>query len=188
MSILEIAATVTALTVIGTAIIWLCKATYTGVRALRAWYVGLSDLVEKFKPNGGSSLKDTLTRIDCTLQRNTARLLALQDYEPRAIFECDAEGKCTFVNKQLCKLFGMDPADMLGTGWLLGVPEVERSGVWDNWAESIKNTTPYEATYHVRNRRTDVTRNYRTNALPMVDQRGNLLGYHGLVELVSEDS
>ena len=179
--LLETAALVTAVTVIGSAITWVLVRTRRRYVQAKIWFTKLNEAVEQLRPNGGSSIKDSICRIDNLIQRNTAALVAMQLYDPRCLFECDINGRCTMANKNLCELFGLDTHDMLGSGWLLSLLETDRARVWDIWIGAVKAGIPYEATYTVVNRRTHQHVLCIAYASPLLNSKKELLGYSGVI-------
>ena len=115
------------------------------------------------------------------------RVVLLERKVSAAIYVCDAlNGDCTYANSELAELWGMDAADLSGTGWLSAIDTTERNRVWREWQESIKNHIPYECTYKVTNQRTGESFRCHTKAYPAKVKSGQTVWYVGSVERIEE--
>lgn len=103
----------------------------------------LDVVVKMVLPNGGSSLADSLKRIEekvqtLAIQSDSTNALATFNLQtsPRAAFRCNEHGENDFVNISYCQLLGCDSTQLLGFGW--------RSFIWDigeydqNWMSIFK--------------------------------------------------
>ena len=137
---------------------------------------------KEFSTNSGKSLKDQIARID-----NNTRLAELRSklvtnsLLTTGVFECDENGECIWVNKACCELFGMSFEEMLGKGWLSGIMEEERTEVWEKWIEDISYGIPYEAIYHVVNRKTGENIKCKASTVTHKTVDGKILGYYGTI-------
>jgi hypothetical protein len=66
-----------------------------------------------------------------------------------AIYICDAEGACVWVNDALCELFHRPPERMLGFGWASALDESEMLSVVKRWTEFRTAGVPYAMNYQV---------------------------------------
>lgn len=71
-------------------------------------------MATQFQNNGGSSMKDTIDRVDGKLDVVSTQLLALRTNTPAPYLEMDADLKHTFVNAAFRSLFGVRFEDALG--------------------------------------------------------------------------
>ena len=195
MSLIEMSALIGAVTVIAGAVWWCVRKIRRGWRIYGDWrlrvnkaFTELDKLVEQFQPNGGTSVRDAIDRIDFSVQRNTARFIAMLNHEIRAVFECDVEGQCTFANKALSDLFGMADDELMGNGWLVGIDPADRERIWQVWLSCVKSHIPYEAVYSVRNQRTNVKQLVRAYSMAMKNLKGNIIGFHGVVEPITQEA
>lgn len=70
-----------------------------------------------------------------------------------AVYICDRDGACTFVNEALLRLFRISLAEAIGYGWIRVLAPEEKERVVIAWEQSIKLRTPYEAHYTVHGTR-----------------------------------
>ena len=159
------------------------------IRPIRKWLariaVAIADIQQvksEVTPNGGGSLKDIVSRIDARGERTAARTLALQDAQSACIYECDTDGCCTYANRALCDLFGIEQAAMMGNGWLTAIDHEHRAEVFEVWAHAASHGIPYENDYTVVNQRAHTRLKCRTYARPMRNSAGKVIGYSGIVE------
>lgn len=132
--------------------------------------------------NGGSSLKDTVSRISDTLIILNSRSLFTLDRADIGLFECDKHGQCIFANSAMSHIFGLPLESLKGRGWLQAIEEDERYAVWDAWKQMIEQQIPYDTTYIVVNQETKQRFRCRSTAKPHTDIRSGVLGYIGIVE------
>lgn len=181
MTIVEAAAAVT--TVAG-AIAVVYVTTKKTALPLVAWFRKLNRAIAELSPNGGSSIKDAINRIDTRGEVTSARTLAIQDTSPIPVYECDPNGSNRYVNHALCELFGLDAAEMRGNGWLEGIEPEDRQSAFEVWHQAVVNNVPYEHEYVVVNQRTGERIKCRTIARAMRNGKGEIIGFHGTVERV----
>lgn len=153
-------------------------------KPFRAWIKRIDGAIAELKPNGGTSIKDTIRRIDSKIFEIQARTVVIQDASEKAIFECNASGECIYVNKALSDLFGLERSDMLNKGWLEAVDKEDRINVWKEWNDFIVNDIPYEAEYYIHNKRTGQKIKCIALARSFKDNEGKSIGIHGFVEPV----
>lgn len=72
-------------------------------------------------------------RLDQT-NKATRRLLVTMEVP---YWECDSEGKLTYVNGAWLKLFGMSNEDVMSEGWLVAVPEENRKSLLSEWYSKV---------------------------------------------------
>lgn len=79
-----------------------------------------------------------------------------------AIFITSPEGRCTWANSTLAKLFDSDEDSMAGFGWLRCIEEREK--VLAEWKFSVEHGVPYESEYHILSRDRAARRRCRASA------------------------
>lgn len=115
----------------------------------------LEKIEGELSPNGGGSLRDLVADTN-----KLAVVAALQTRQlivdnPVATFQCEpVRGDCVLANPALCELFGLDSAQMMGSGWLAALDFDEREECWREYQAAIASDIPYSWEYHVNNRRT----------------------------------
>ena len=66
-----------------------------------------------------------------------------------AVYICDRNGACTFVNSALCRLFKLSQEEALGHGWSRALLPEEKERIIVQWERAIQLRIPYEARYTI---------------------------------------
>ena len=106
------------------------------------------------------------------------KLRLLMSQLPAGIFECDAAGMCTYVNRRWAELTEWSDTDALGEGWVRALHAEDRERVFEAWSASMASGQEYK----MENR--FVTPSGRVtwlamNAKPLHDALGGVSGYVG---------
>jgi PAS domain S-box-containing protein len=72
-------------------------------------------------------------RTERALRNSEHRFRTLTIHAPVGIYETDAQGNCTFVNRQWCDLSGTSPAETLGRRWAQSVHPADRESIAATW-------------------------------------------------------
>lgn len=140
-------------------------------------------LGKEFKPNGGSSVRDTLDELREQLLILDGRHRARFDGDGLATYECDAHGECTYASAAVAELFGLPAEELHGRGWLKAlVTAEERIRVWGNWQAAVELKLPYEDEYVILVR--GVRKLVRTYTRCVWGSDGKVLCYFGVVREV----
>jgi PAS domain-containing protein len=137
-------------------------------------YKLLIAIFSEFKPNGGSSLRDAINKIQDTIVIVDARQWAIVAGLRDPMWESDADGGCVRANRALLDLVQRDFDEMAG------------SGVWADWLSAVQRKRTFECTYHVINKAGQKF-NVNAIAIPFRSTSGEVVGYVGRyskVELV----
>lgn len=114
----------------------------------------LDEVALTLKPNGGSSIRDVLDRLDSRTRLLEERQRAGMDLNPSPFFEADSEGHCVFVNRAWSELTGIRLDEALGSGWLNSVHRDDRERVLVEWEAATKEGRTFRLQYLVQNVRT----------------------------------
>jgi PAS domain-containing protein len=151
-----------------------------GVAAYWAWrqYKLLAAIVSEFKPNGGSSLRDAINKIQSTVVIVDARQWAIVAGLRDPMWESDANGGCVRANRALLDLVQRNFDEMAGTGWENIIYADDRARVWQEWVSSVERKRTFESTYCVVDR---ANQRYRVQAIaiPFRAPGGEVVGYVG---------
>lgn len=133
-------------------------------------------ITKELKPNGGSSLKDTINRICQIVEKLDQRQRSLCQFDPSAIFELDRTGGCLWANNSFLDLTGRHTEDITGMGWLNVVAEEDRGRVSREWQQCVRHNRDFATQFNVRTPdRTIIPVDIR--ALHMVTSDSDLMGY-----------
>jgi diguanylate cyclase (GGDEF)-like protein/PAS domain S-box-containing protein len=123
--------------------------------------------------------------VDHTVFEREARLRALVTESPIGIYEVDASGKCTFVNPTWCRLAGVSSDEALVKGWRGCVHPDDLPGLDEQLRQSLANGTTFVGEFrflHADGSEVWAT----THSVPMHDADGELVGYLGTVEDITD--
>ena len=131
-------------------------------------------------PNGGTSIADSLNRIEHTVTFLGARQLASLHTNPNPVFETNAKGEVIFVNNSYKKLFGIDAHDAEGMGWVNIIDNKYREDVVTKWFRAVSDKRTFDECIPLvgadgRHMDTHVV------AYVIRDDQENMLGHHGEV-------
>lgn len=77
----------------------------------------LDNIMLQLVPNGGSSIKDSLNRIEDKQHFLGSFLKTQLNTHAKALFEANADGECTWVNRTHSRMTGFQNAEVMGHGW-----------------------------------------------------------------------
>lgn len=140
----------------------------------------IEKIAAQFSPNGGSSLRDSLDRIERATAFGEKRSRALYDNgdEGKGWFEIGKDGSCLHVSNSWCKLHHFQRDEALGQGWLNAVSERSRTLYVDAIQHAITDKRSYETEYV-----TALDVRVKLHADIVLSPTGELLGFVGFVTL-----
>jgi PAS domain S-box-containing protein len=121
-------------------------------------------ITKQVSPNGGSSMPDSMKRIEAKLADNAnkaesigktvnlmaATMRATQNTNPRmATFEADAEGRLIDANKTYLRWAGRQLNEMLGWGWITTVHVDDREQVRREWVQAVADVRTSVMKYRI---------------------------------------
>lgn len=113
------------------------------------------------------------------------RFLALADQAPVGIFETDAQGFCTFVNRRWCEIAGLEAKAALIQGWKSAIHPADRERVLREWNAALQEQREFHLEFRFR-RPDGETRWVVGSALAKVDEHGATLGHFGTILDITE--
>lgn len=138
-------------------------------------------ILNELKPNGGSSLKDQLNRLEAHVSISEAQRRLIMDSSPHGIWVSDKEGNCTWVNETLkAKLNAVD-FDMLGDNWINTIHPADRKKVLEEWEAAVEGNRTFNLFYRMINLSTEAPFNVHAIATPAKNFDGSLVGFNGIV-------
>ena len=146
------------------------------------------DFISKeIKPNGGSSLRDSVeglkTSIDsvlATVVRLDQRQISFAHQSEKGIFESDLNGDCIFVNRAYCRITGRSPDEAFGKGWKTFISPEDRDKVVEEWYDCVKERRDFIMTFfYIRPDLSKVKVN--CHAYVLRNMQGHTIGYMGFV-------
>lgn len=129
----------------------------------------------ELKPNHGSSIKDSIKRIESKILIIETELNISNDHGDTAIFKCDKNGNYIAVNRIYCRLVGCSKDELLGLGWKRFTEKIQ-----DNWDSALKEGR--EVTFDITIQ--DIDENsisLEAHCFPIHDLNGNLSHFLGFL-------
>lgn len=167
-------------------------------KQVRWWLPGhkngilLRDILGELRPNGGSSLRDAVTRLERNLDDNTKILQILHWKQKRfnnvlgiATFETDNVGHCVAANEAYLELAGITLEEALHDGWRNIVDKSELEDVFVDWDLCIAQGRDFHRVITYCHYRTGLRRlvNVDAYAVHGADEH-DIIGWVGYVEPV----
>lgn len=140
----------------------------------------LAAIRSELSPNGGSSLKDQVTKIATRMDVSDQIRRVLADGRELALFEMDERGQCVWVNGTYARLVGMPAASFFGFGWVNAIHPDDRERVSEEWTLVVEQQREFKGTLRLF----DASDNVHTMhclATPLWSG-GKLVGYFGQME------
>ena len=114
-------------------------------------HTSVAELVREVKPNGGTSLKDSLNRVEVAVDGLTQRQLTMEatarvraDTDPlTCLFECSPDGQNTYVSESYARLMKTSRENLLHWGFLSFVDPDDRVAVGDEWDDCREKRRVY---------------------------------------------
>lgn len=147
----------------------------------------LQAIIKELHPNGGSSLRDLLNRIETKLERThraakiTLKMQRLyEEHEGLAAFLTDSEGRCIYANANYLALVGLTHDEILINGWKNVIDEAVREDVANAWDAAVRDRRDFHWTIQYIRYRTGEKFLARCDAYCVTDE-DTIIGWIGHV-------
>jgi len=140
---------------------------------------------DRVTSNGGSSLSDSIDRIEGKVGELLAISEILQQISNKPLFRSNEVGDYSWVNIAYMEKFNVSIDDVRGSGWLDLIPENERESVAKVWRAAIKDKRKFEDIFCISSETEDCGTKVRCKAYPIVIKE-TLKGYLGSWVVVTE--
>jgi PAS domain S-box-containing protein len=122
---------------------------------------------------------------EMALRQNEMEFRSLSENSPIGIFRMDTEGHCTYTNYYYQVMCDCTFEEALGDGWLNILHPEDRARVLTQWSTSLSDKQKY--INEMRYIRKDGSIRYcLVQAVPISGSSGELMGYVGIVEDITE--
>jgi len=157
---------------------------------LKQKFKDISDLYQKiqviageFRPNGGSTLRDAINRIETKVSLQQQTTTAIIKSFPIGTWISDEKGRCVDVNKNLCKITGRTETELKGDNWTNWI--FEKEDVIEEWQRCIINDSNFDHEYHyvLSDRRKQKVHGV---AQRLKNEKGDLVGFLGTLEPIGD--
>ncbi|HEY9045080.1 MAG TPA: PAS domain S-box protein [Ohtaekwangia sp.] len=126
-----------------------------------------------------------LKQIDIKRAESERRFRLLAGNAPVGIFQTDAAGLCTYVNKRWCEIAGISEHEAKGEGWMQVIHPGDRHKVLAEWAVAVAGARKFVIEFRFVNPQRGV-RWVISEGVEMQDENGNLQGYIGTTHDITE--
>lgn len=141
----------------------------------------LDEIIKELKPNGGSSIKDQLNRLETAVSISQAERLLLLDTVSKGVFAGDVKGYWTWANEALRKAVGGSMADFVGNNWENVVYPEDREIVSKEWERAIDQQRDFNLHYRLNNLDTNQPVKVHAIATPARNFAGDIIGWNGVI-------
>lgn len=141
-------------------------------------------MVAELTPNGGSSMKHALGRIETRQLIEVQVRKALNNDGLYGIWEADTDGKCTYANRTYQRIVGRNFEDLEGWGWVNAIHPDDRATVVASWKSALEDKREFGARFRVMRPDSELN-NVVSVGHPLKDRNGTLKGFVG--QLVISD-
>lgn len=161
--IILIGQVITALGIIGGAIWFFYKSIRPSVKKVFKSFDDIQLIKEQVYPNGGTSLRDSVNRIEKDVReakeeifdisndaaRMDARQWAIVASLKDPIWEFNATGQCIRANSSLLDLVERSNDEMNGHGWENIIHNDDKQSVYNEWRDAVNNKRSFERKYRI---------------------------------------
>lgn len=151
----------------------------TTIRQVNEIYPIVNKLNEDLKPNGGSSLRDAIDRIDRRVALSEQRSRYFAEHPGEISFETDVDGNTIWVSKGWEEVYGVSRDDAKGRGWINGVHPDDREDVVREWYNAIQDKRRFEMRYRVNDEESVYV---YCESYPLVSTKGQIVGWLGYIK------
>jgi PAS domain S-box-containing protein len=142
----------------------------------------LDGLIEQFKPNGGTTIKDSLNRIELKQASNENITSFLINSLDVPMFKTDNSGLFIWVSKAYADIYNSDHDELMEWGWLTAIHIEDVDRVRTRWKHSIEEKRVFEDNYRVVDSTGKVT-SVRSRAAPTFFNN-KIAGWIGALEIM----
>lgn len=96
-------------------------------------FTSVESISKELQPNHGSSIKDSVNRIDNKLSIIEAEMTIFNENNVYPMFRCDNRGYNLSVNRTFCRILGCSRDEIIGFGWKRFTKELEQG-----WEEALR--------------------------------------------------
>jgi PAS domain S-box-containing protein len=125
--------------------------------------------------------RQKLLNAEQALQESEDRFETLCTSAPLAIFQTDAQGRCTYINPLWHSISGVSEEESLGYGWISAVHPDDRQEALESWQRAISEHRSSIQEYRLLTQKQEV-RWVRVLASPTYSNDRQFLGHVGTVE------
>lgn len=137
--------------VIAVATIWkyIVHPTVLAVTRVAHMYDQVQNLAKQFQRNGGTSVRDSLDRIESIARHQEERMRVMLGMVPFAITETDAAGGLVYANRTYLRWTGREDEELRGEGWVNALDPRDRERVMREWRAAVASQRSFESRFRL---------------------------------------
>lgn len=109
----------------------------------------LREILREFRPNGGSSLKDSVERVNHRQGLLIGLIRGHWEHDTIARFEALPNGDFCWVNRTFCRWLNMSADELLKSGWMSAVSEESREEVERLFHHAVKGGREFHMNFRM---------------------------------------
>lgn len=160
--------------------VWLKKRYEEG----RDLYQKIQKMAEEFRPNGGSTLRDAINRIEEKVTIQEQKTLAIIKSMPLGTWTADQNGKFNDLNKTMCRITGRTESELKGDNWSNWVHPEEKEDVFDEWKRCVQNDLNFDMEFNFILPNGNKQK-VHASAYQLRDATGRLVGFLGTLSSIN---
>ena len=142
-------------------------------------YLKIQIIAQEFRPNGGSTLRDAINRIETKVSIQQQTTTAIIKSFPIGTWISDEHGRCIDVNNNLCRITGRTEGEIKGNNWSNWI--IEKEEVQEEWERCVLHDSNFDMDYTFI--RTDrLKQKVHGFAQRLKNEKGELIGFLGTLE------
>jgi PAS domain S-box-containing protein len=145
----------------------------------------LKVIAEEFRPNGGSTLRDAINRIELKVAVQEQKTVALIKSLPLGTWVSDKYGKCIDLNHSLCRIIGRLESEIKGDNWTNWIHPDEKDDVFEEWQRCVNNMLNFDMNYRFVLPNGKIQKVHGI-AYQLRDDSGNLIGFLGTLHAIAD--
>jgi len=148
-------------------------------------YLKIQLMADEFRPNGGSTLRDAINRIEEKVTVQEQKTVALIKSLPLGTWISDSKGKCIDLNRSLCKITGRTESELKGDNWSNWLHPNCKENVIEEWNRCVTGDLNFEMEYSfvLPNNKTQKVHGV---AYQLRDASGKLIGFLGTLAAIGD--
>ncbi len=127
-----------------------------------------------------------LVAVNEELRQSEERFRSLSACSPVGIFVVDSVGRCTYANSQFQAICGLTEAQSLAAGWFPSVCSEDQDHAIAQWQTYVCDSSSYSEELRFYTAADQAPRWMHVRSSPMLSAQGELLGYVGTIEDITE--
>lgn len=151
----------------------------------------LDRVLKEVLPNGGSSLRDSLNRVEKNIDKIESNISNLNEkvdsledthrislnLQQIAFWISGKQGEITYASQAMCKLVKRVESEMLGNGWISCISHEDTKRISEAWESSVQEGRTFDEVYTFTSNGYSVK--VKGTAYHKKDSKGNYIGSYG---------